>query len=93
MRLFPRRDDHEWVQEHLSHYIEGDLRRRARRRLERHAVDCPDCRRGIRAMKALLRLVTGLDGRDEIRTPDRMFDRVRAEARTHSDKPDPGAEG
>jgi hypothetical protein len=44
-------------------------------------------------MKALLRLVTGLDGRSEISTSDRMFDRVRAEARTYSDKPDPSAEG
>lgn len=44
-------------------------------------------------MKALLRLVTGLDGRDAIRTPDSMFDRVRADARSSSDKPDPGAEG
>jgi anti-sigma factor RsiW len=91
--LFARRDEHGWAQRHLSHYAEGDLRSRARRRLERHAADCPDCRRGIRAMKALLRLVTRLVGPEEIHAPGRVFDRLRAEAIDHSDKIDPGPEG
>ena len=48
-----RTGDHEWSQRHLSHYVEGDLRPRARRRLDRHARGCADCGRGIRAMRAL----------------------------------------
>lgn len=80
MSPFPHRDDHEWSQRHLSHYVDGDLRARARRRLERHAAECPDCSRGIRAIKALLRLIPGLDGRGEVRAPAGVFDRVRAEA-------------
>ncbi len=47
-----RTGDHDWSQRHLSHYIEGELRPRARRRLDRHAHDCADCGRGIRAMRA-----------------------------------------
>jgi anti-sigma factor RsiW len=92
VRLFAREDDHGWAQRHLSHYVDGDLRRRARRRIERHAADCPDCSRGIRAMKALLRVITRIDARDEIRAPDGIFDRVRADAITRSDKPEPGTE-
>jgi hypothetical protein len=78
MGLFSRTDDHQWSQQHLSHYVEGDLRRRARRRLERHADDCADCGRGVRAMRALLRLIPGIEGSEAIRAPAGIFDRVRS---------------
>ena len=70
-------DDHRWSQQHLSHYVEGDLRPRARRRLSRHALDCVDCGRGIRAMRALVYTVQGLDGLAGVRAPASIFDRVR----------------
>ena len=70
-------DDHEWSQRHLSHYVEGDLRPRARRRLDRHARGCVDCGRGIRAMRALVYAVQGLDGLAGLRAPAPIFDRVR----------------
>jgi len=54
-------EDHQWSQRHLSHYVEGDLSSRARRRLDRHARDCADCGRGLRAMRALVHAVHGLD--------------------------------
>jgi anti-sigma factor RsiW len=69
--------DHEWSQRHLSHYIEGELRPRARRRLDRHARGCADCGRGIRAMRALVYAVQGLDGLAGARAPAPIFDRVR----------------
>jgi hypothetical protein len=69
--------DHEWSQRHLSHYVEGDLRPRARRRLDRHARGCVDCGRGIRAMRALVYAVQGLDGLAGISAPATVFDRVR----------------
>jgi hypothetical protein len=80
MRLLRREEDHEWSQEHLSHYVEGDLGRRARRRLELHAAECPDCSRGIRALRALLRLIHSASERSVERAPASMFDRVRADA-------------
>jgi anti-sigma factor RsiW len=72
-----RADDHQWSQQHLSHYVEGDLRSRARRRLDRHARDCVDCGRGIRAMRALVHAVHGLAGLVSARAPATIFDRVR----------------
>jgi anti-sigma factor RsiW len=69
--------DHEWSQQHLSHYVEGELRPRARRRLDRHARDCVDCGRGIRAMRALVQALHGLDGLAAGRAPVTVFDRVR----------------
>jgi anti-sigma factor RsiW len=72
-----RTADHRWSQQHLSHYVEGDLSPRARRRLERHARDCVDCGRGIRAMRALVYSVQGLDGLAGVRAPATIFDLVR----------------
>ena len=71
------RDDHQWSQQHLSHYVEGDLRLLARRRLDRHARGCVDCGRGIRAMRALVYAAQGLDGLAGIRAPATIFDRLR----------------
>ena len=72
-----RSDDHQWSQQHLSHYVEGELGPRDRRRLDRHALDCVDCGRGIRAMRALVYAVRGLDGPAGVRAPATIFDRVR----------------
>jgi anti-sigma factor RsiW len=74
--------DHQWSQRHLSHYVEGDLSSRARRRLDRHARDCADCGRGLRAMRALVRAVHGLDALADARTPATIFDRVRSAGST-----------
>ena len=73
-----RTDDHQWSQRHLSHYVEGDLRARARRRLDQHARGCADCGRGIRAMRALVYAIQGLGGAAGVRAPMTTFDRVRS---------------
>jgi hypothetical protein len=80
MRLHKRRDDHAWSQEHLSHYVEGDMSWRSRRRLELHAAECPDCSLGIRAVRALLRVLGGSSERAEPRATSGIFERVRADA-------------
>jgi hypothetical protein len=80
MRLRKRGDDHVWSQEHLSHYVEGDMSWRARRRLELHAEQCPDCSLGIRAVRALLRLLNGSAERTDQPAPASIFDRVRGDA-------------
>ena len=75
-----RTGDHQWSQQHLSHYVEGELRPHARRRLDRHARECVECGRGIRAMRALVYAVQGLDGLAGVRAPATIFDRVRLAA-------------
>jgi len=71
--------DHQWSQQHLSHYAEGDLPARARRRLDRHALDCVDCERGLRAMRALRRVLAA-DGGRAVSAPAAIMDRARAAA-------------
>jgi hypothetical protein len=80
MRLRKRRDDHAWSQEHLSHYVEGDMSWRTRRRLELHAKECPECSLGIRALRSLVRLLGGASKRTEAHAPAGIFERVRADA-------------
>jgi anti-sigma factor ChrR (cupin superfamily) len=80
MRLLGRRDDHAWSQQHLSHYVEGDLSWRARRRLQLHAEECPECSLGIRAVRALLRLLHGSAEQPSTRAPAGIFDRAKADA-------------
>jgi hypothetical protein len=64
----------------LSHYVEGDLRARAQRRLRRHAEHCADCGRGILAMRALVRVIPVIAGADVIRAPAGIFNQVRLAA-------------
>jgi anti-sigma factor RsiW len=75
-----RSADHQWSQQHLSHFVEGDLRPRARRRLARHARGCTECGRGVRALRALVYNIQGLNGRPGLRAPQTIFDRVRPAA-------------
>jgi anti-sigma factor RsiW len=89
MVMSSRAADHQWSQQHLSHYVEGDLPARARRRLDRHARDCTDCGRGIRAMRALVYSVQALDGLAGVRAPATIFDRVRPAGNGGSSAPAP----
>lgn len=49
--------DHEWTHEHLSDYIDGELRERERERVEEHVGMCPQCRR---VLATLRKTVAGL---------------------------------
>jgi hypothetical protein len=80
MRLRKRGDDHVWSQQRLSHYVEGDMSWRSRRRLQLHAEECPDCSLGIRAVRSLLRLLNASAARSDTRAPTGIFDRVRRDA-------------
>ncbi|HXZ74868.1 MAG TPA: zf-HC2 domain-containing protein [Streptosporangiaceae bacterium] len=82
-----RSDDHQWSQQHLSHYVEGELGPHARRRLDRHALGCVECGRGLRAMRALVHAVQGLDGPAGAHAPTTIFDRVRLAAASGSPTP------
>jgi RNA polymerase sigma-70 factor (ECF subfamily) len=64
-----RSEDHQWSQQHLSHYVEGELGPRARRRLDRHALGAWIAGAAIRAMRAVVHAVQGLDGPAGVRAP------------------------
>lgn len=80
MRAQIRPDVHSWSQRHLSHYVDGDLGHIAMRRLERHARDCPECSRGIRALRSLARLLHTALADVSGPAPSTIFDKVRKDA-------------
>jgi anti-sigma factor RsiW len=92
MSVFRRADDHQWSQQHLSHYVEGDLPLRSSRRLDRHAGQCVECGRGLRAVRAMLRALAG-SAADNVRAPAGILDRARAAAAGPGEQsaPVPGA--
>ena len=80
MTISRRVADHRWSQRHLSHYVEGDLRALAQRRLRRHAEQCVDCGRGVLALRALVRIIPAIAGPEAIRAPAGIFNLVRLAA-------------
>ena len=48
------RYDHRWTPGRLSPYLDEDLRSGARRRLERHVAQCPECRGMLRSLERML---------------------------------------
>jgi anti-sigma factor RsiW len=48
------RRDHAWTPDHMSAFLDGELRHRQRRRLERHAAACGECRRVLGGLRAML---------------------------------------
>jgi anti-sigma factor RsiW len=47
--------DHRWAPPRMSAYVEDDLSRRGRRRMERHVGLCPVCARKLRALREVVR--------------------------------------
>jgi anti-sigma factor RsiW len=75
MRLLYRvrfRRDHGWAPDHMSAYLDGELAPRGRWRMERHARDCPECRRLLAGLRAVVhglgRLPTPAGSADAART-------------------------
>lgn len=69
--------DHRWTGAHASEYIDGELSEGDRRRLERHAGMCPECRRMLATLRRTLRELTGLQQEQPPSVADSVIDRLR----------------
>jgi anti-sigma factor RsiW len=77
------RRDHRWTPRRMSAYLDGELPRRRRARLERHLRECPECRGVLGALQRMLALIkhtAPASTRDEM--PD-IPSAVRARLRRH----------
>jgi anti-sigma factor RsiW len=57
--------DHRWAPRRMSAYLDGELAVMPRSRMERHARECPECRRllaGLRQTMAALHRLASPDG-------------------------------
>ena len=77
--------DHRWARPRYSAYVDGDLTRRQQRRLHRHQGICPECRRMIASLRALLaalpslQVCPGWDDPVADRTAEAVMRRIEAE--------------
>lgn len=46
--------DHRWAPSHMSAYLDGELAQGRRARMERHTVQCHECRRLLEGLRRLL---------------------------------------
>ena len=51
------RRDHHWAPQRMSAYLDGELPPRRRARLERHVLECPECRGLLGALRRMLGLL------------------------------------
>ena len=61
--------DHRWAPPRMSAYLEGDMGRRGRRRLERHLSRCAVCTRKLRVLREVLGGLRGLRDEDPAPAP------------------------
>ena len=54
LRKLRFRRDHRWTPAQLSAFLDDELGARARRRVVRHADDCPECGPLLRSLRRLL---------------------------------------
>jgi anti-sigma factor RsiW len=71
--------EHRWTREHLSEYLDDELDRHARERVEQHVGRCPQCHRLLAELRRTLAGLMGL--RDDIPggVADSVIGRLRAE--------------
>jgi len=81
-RLLHRRRfmrEHEWTHAHLSDYLDGDLSRADRDRVEEHVGMCPQCRRVLRTLRRTLEKLMDLPLEPRPRVAEGVIERLRRE--------------
>lgn len=79
-RLLQRRRfmrEHEWTHAHLSDYLDDDLSRPERDRLEEHVGMCPQCRRVLRTLRRTLENLIDLPVEPRPSVADGVIERLR----------------
>jgi anti-sigma factor RsiW len=81
-RLLQRRRfmrEHEWTHAHLSAYLDDDLSRAERERVEDHVGMCPQCRRVLRTLRKTLKSLMDLPLEPRPSLADGVIERLRHE--------------
>ena len=60
MSFLRKKSEHEWVGESLSAYIDGELARRERARVEQHLKECQACAENLRTLRQTVALLKEL---------------------------------
>jgi anti-sigma factor RsiW len=79
LRMMRFRWEHRWTHQRLSEYLDGELDRGERERVERHVGMCPECRRVLATLKRTLAGLMGLREDRATDIADSVIGRLRAE--------------
>jgi anti-sigma factor RsiW len=74
-----KRREHRWSWPRISAYIDGELARAERSRLERHADDCEECGPMLRSLRWLVGALRTLGAPPEASVVPSVLQRLRAE--------------
>ena len=77
--------DHRFARSRLSDYVERELDASARRRIERHLDECPECDAAVRTLRAMLSALALLRQRVPAGVAEAVQARLRARWRPRID--------
>jgi anti-sigma factor RsiW len=69
--------EHRFTRGNASSYVEGELAAHERRRVERHAGLCPQCRRFLATLRSMLRALGELDSEPRPGLSEGVIERLR----------------
>jgi len=81
---------HRWARRNMSAYVDDDVSRRQRQRLDEHTSRCAECRRMLRTMVAVVRGLRDLPAPPSSNVGEAVVRRLRKE---ESDRPPKTARG
>jgi anti-sigma factor RsiW len=71
--------EHRWTQQRLSSYLDGELTRPDRERVEAHTGICPQCRRVLATLRRTLEGLGNLSAQPGRNVTDGVIERLRRE--------------
>ena len=79
--------DHQFAQRRLSAYVDDELSAPDRRRVARHAAECPDCGPLLRGLFQLREALQAIDRASDVRASvvPQVLERVRREPAPRAD--------
>ena len=54
--------DHRWSPDHMSEYLDGELARPDRERIEHHTSECPECDALLRELRSMVAALGAIGG-------------------------------
>lgn len=69
--------DHRFTKSHASGYLDGELDRPGRERIERHTSVCPHCRALLASLRRMIEELSGLTPAPGASVADGVLERVR----------------
>lgn len=70
--------DHRLTKIHASEYLDGELDRVGRERIDRHTSVCPQCRALLSSLRRIIAELPGLSSPPRASVADRVLERLRA---------------